>query len=512
MRNIFSPAPIVVVRTNFSSLFKFYSMTFSLKRGFITVMMFFLASSVFGQADSIDLFVQNQMQQRKIPGLQLAIVRHGKIIKTGNYGLANLQDSIPVSDKTVFTINSITKAFTGVAIVQLLEAGKIRMDAPVSQYLTDIPDTWKPVTVQQLLSHISGIPDIIDEEESVLIASNPEEAWSKVIQMPNDFKPGEKFSYNQTNYLLLGRIIEKLSGMSFQEFIRKEQLEKVGMPKTIQAGFGATKDIVMHAAGGYQYQKGKLTNMFFSLPPVLQTAAGMSSTAGELANWVIALQSMQLLKQPASFKALWTPALLNNGETRGFSRLLNGYAAGWPVIKRTDHPALAPVGGNRSALFVYPNDDLSIIVLTNLSGGSPDVFIDELAGLFIPDMKEANGFGLSPSLKNLKISLDQSGYKNAIEEVKKLKKTKSGFTAAEKEINSLGYKLLSQKRIQDALEIFKLNVYLYPDSANAYDSLGEIYEILGNTELAIKNYDQSLKLNPQNKNADQHLKLLRSGK
>ncbi len=95
--------------------------------------------------------------------------------------------------------------------------------------------------------------------------------------------------------------------------------------------------------------------------------------------------------------SLFTPAKLNNGKTGGFSPLLNGYAAGWPIVARTEHPAAAAVGGGRSAVFLYPEDDLSIIVLTNLSGGSPDVFIDELAGLFIPDMKESNGFGLSAS-------------------------------------------------------------------------------------------------------------------
>ncbi|WP_220101306.1 serine hydrolase [Chitinophaga oryzae] len=486
-------------------------MTSMLKAGLIALLIFSCKVSAVGQVDSIDSFLQNQMQERRIPGLQLAIVKHGKIIKTGNYGLANLQDSIPVSDKTVFTINSITKAFTGVAIIQLLEAGKLKLDAPISEYLTDLPDTWKSLTVQQLLSHISGIPDIVNEEESVLISGDPEEAWNAILRMPNEFKAGEKFSYNQTNYLLLGRIIDKLSGMSFQEFITKEQLEKVGMPKTIQSGFGATKNIVAHAACSYQYQKGQLRNMFFSFPPFLQTAAGMSSTAKELADWIIALQSMQLLKKTESLRTLWTPAVLNTGETAGFSSLLNGYAAGWPVVKRTDHPALAPVGGNRSAVFVYPNDNLSIIVLTNLSGATPDVFIDELAGLFIPDMKEANGFGLSASLRSLKVTLDKVGYKNAIEEVKKLKKTKSGFTAMEKEINSWGYKLISQKRIAEALEIFKLNVYLYPASANAFDSLGEICEELGDSQLAIKNYEQSLKLDPQNKNADQHIKKLRSG-
>ncbi|HEX2534760.1 MAG TPA: serine hydrolase [Chitinophagaceae bacterium] len=479
-----------------------------IKRALPAFLVFIFGFTALGQSDSIDVFVHHQMRQRKIPGLQLAIVREGKIIKTGNYGLANLQDLIPVSDKTVFTINSITKAFTGVAIVQLMEAGKLKLDVPISQYLSDLPEAWKPVTVLQLLSHTSGIPDIVNEEEAVLIMDNPEEAWKKVLQLPNDFTPGERFRYNQTNYLLLGRIIGQLSGMPFQEYITKEQLAKVGMPKTIQSGFGATKDIVVNAACSYQYQKGKLCNMFFSFPPFLQTAAGMSSTAKELADWIIALQKGQLLKQPSSLAALWTPAVLNNGETGGFSSLLNGYAAGWPVVGRTEHPAVAPVGGGRSALFVYPKDDLSIIVLTNLSGGSPDAFIDELAGLFIPDMKQANGFGLSPSLKLLKSRLDESGYKKAIEAVNALRKTNKGFTLSEKEINSWGYKLFAQKSIPDALEIFKLNVYLYPASANAFDSLGEIYAALGDTELAIKNYEQSLKLNPQNRHAEAQIKTL----
>jgi CubicO group peptidase (beta-lactamase class C family) len=353
----------------------------------VALLLFAANKSALSQTDSVDAFIQTQMKTRRIPGLQLAIVRHGKIIKTGNYGWANLQDSIPVSDKTVFTINSITKAFVGIAVMQLMEAGKLKLDAPISQYLGDIPDTWKPVTVQQLLSHISGLPHIVNEEESVLIADDPDEAWAKVRQLPNEFKTGEKFSYNQTNYLLLGLIIDTLSGMSFQKFITKEQLEKVGMPKTIQSGFGATKTVIPHLACSYQYRRGQFSNMFFSFPPFLQTAAGMSSTATELAHWVIALQNMQLLKHPSSLQALWTPAVLNNGQTAGFSDLINGYAAGWPVVKRAHHPALAPVGGNRSAIFVYPDDDLSIIILTNLGGSFPDQFIDDLARLYIPGMK-----------------------------------------------------------------------------------------------------------------------------
>ena len=484
-------------------------MTTYFKKGFIALLILSFNSTVFAQADSIDVFVKNQMQKRKIPGLQLAIVRDGKIIKTGNYGLANIQDSIAVGNKTVFTINSITKAFVGVAILQLVEAGKLNLASPVSTYLTGLPETWNAVTVQQLLSHTSGIPDIVDEEESVLIAANADGAWNKVVSLPVDFKPGEKFSYNQTNYLLLGRIIDKLSGMPFAEFITKEQLIKVGMPKTINAGFGATKDVIAHAAASYQYRKGTLNNMFFSFPPYLQTAAGMSSTASEVAAWVIALQNLQLLQHRSSLTALWAPAKLNNGETGGFSSLLNGYAAGWPVVARPEHPAVAPVGGGRSAVFVYPNDGLSIIVLTNLAGGFPEAFIDELAGLFIPDMKEANGFGLSAPVKLLRARLEKTGYKNAMEEATKIRKESKNIVLSENEINAWGYKLFRQNRIADALEIFKLNTFLYPASANAFDSLGEAYAEYGDSELAIKNYEQSLKLDPKNSNAEEQIKRLK---
>ena len=207
--------------------------------------------------------------------------------------------------------------------------------------------------------------------------------------------------------------------------------------------------------------------------------------------------------------SLWAPAMLNNGKTGGFSGLLNGYAAGWPIVRRAEHPAAAAVGGGRSAVFVYPNDDLSIVVLTNLAGGSPELFIDEIAGFYIPEMKESNGFGLSSALKSFKTQLDKSGYKNAIEVAKKMRKANSNFELAEDEVNGWGYKLIEQDRTAEAFEIFTLNVFLYPTSANTFDSLGEIYAILGDRKQAIKNYEQSLKLNPKNTNAEQQLQRLR---
>ena len=459
--------------------------------------------SIHAQTD-MDLFIKNEMQKWNIPGLQLAVVQNGKIVKLGNYGLADLQNSIPVTENTVFIINSITKAFTGVAIMQLAEAEKLEVSLPASTYLKDLPDSWKTVTIQQLLSHTSGIPDIVDEETNIIVPESEDASWAKVKTLPIDFKPGEKFSYNQTNYLLLGRIIDQLSNMPFTEFIVKEQLQKAGMTNTIRAGFGGSRDVISNIAGEYRFTKGKHTNMFYSLPPTLQTAGGMISTAKEIADWIIALQNKQLLKENKSLTALWTPTILNNGKTGGFTNLLNGYAAGWPTVGRPEHPAVAPVGGGRSALFVYPKDNLSIIVLTNLNGASPERFIDDLARFYIPNMKKSEGIGFSPAVNSLRNVLEKSGYKFSIEEAKK-----ANTTFEENEINNWGYMLLKEKRIKDAIEIFKLNVALYPNSANTYDSLGEMYAFMDEKVLAIENYEYSLKLNPKNKNAEEQLKKLK---
>ena len=354
-------------------------------RRFVFLLLLARAVASRAQTDRTDTLILQKLREHKIPGLQLAVVHKGEIIKWGNYGWANLQDSIPVSDKTVFTINSITKAFTGVALMQLAEAFKLNLNDPVSKYLRDLPLNWRQIRIHQLLSHTSGLPDIIDPEESTLIASEPEEAWAKLIAMPVLHKAGERFVYNQTNYLLLGRIIDTVSGMPFINFIQKEQLQKIPMPKTLASGFGASRDLVPNAAVGYRYSRGKLVNTYFAFPPVLQSAAGMSSTAREMAEWIIALQNFTLLKKPETLQRMWTAAKLNNGETGGFDSLLNGYGAGWVIVSRAKHPAYAAVGGGKSALFIYPEDDLSIIILTNLNGAFPERFIDQIASLYFND-------------------------------------------------------------------------------------------------------------------------------
>ncbi|SHM98108.1 serine hydrolase [Flavobacterium chilense] len=489
----------------------------SLLVSFLTILITLTANSQNQQhTDSIDVFLKDKMKKLHIPGLQLAVVQNGKIIKRESYGIANIENAVSVTEESMFSINSCTKAFVGVAVMQLQEEGKLNINDPISKYLDDIPVTWKSLRIKQLFANISGLPNIIDEKEN-LLADTENGSWEMVKTQPMElFNTGDRFRYNQTGYVIIGRIINKLSGMHFTKFIEERQFKAVGMKQT---RFGDSNDIIPHSAGAYTTQDivngrwvttNEIRSSYAKFPEFFRTCTGIISTSGEIAQWIIALENGKLLKQKSSLDVLWQPALRNNGRVGGFNKLVNGYALGWPTVTREEHPAVGPIGGMRSAFFVYPKDDLSIVVLTNLQGANPEWFIDEIAGYYIPDMKEANGFGLSPSVKKLRKELIASKYSNPLKVAENLKKNDSGFYLDENELNDFGYKLLSEGKSNEALKIFKLNVDLYPKSGNTYDSYAETLAGLGNKKEAIKNYKRAFELNPKNLNAQEQVKKLAS--
>ncbi|QJW97880.1 serine hydrolase [Frigoriglobus tundricola] len=452
-------------------------------------------------SEGVGAFLRGQMQRLRIPGLQVAVVQDGKIVHLGAYGVANVEHAVPVTNETVFSINSATKSFTGVAIMQLVEDGRVDLAAPVSRYLGGLPREWQAVTVRQLLSLTSGIPGISVE------GGDEAAAWAKVQTLPMEFAPGERFGYSQTNYLLLGRIIDKLQGQPFTRFISERQFQAVKMPRT---GFGDSADVVPHGAQAYttlqsiggQYRRtDTLKRRFDEFPPSLRTAAGINTTAEELARWIIALQQGRLLKTKTSLTTLWAPVALNSGQP-------SGWALGWPARVRSEHRAVAGIGGMRSAFFVYPDDDLAVVILTNLSGACPEDVIDEVAGHYIPDMRASTGFGLPPAIKAVHIELTKRGFGHAVEVVEDAKKRGAKVELPEADVDAWGYRLLNLGHVKEAVEIFKLNVHLYPKSANTYDSLAEAYETAGDKVSAIAHFKRSLELNPKNNNAIEHLKKL----
>jgi hypothetical protein len=367
--------------------------------------------------------------------------------------------------------------------------------------------------MKQLFANISGLPNIIDYQEN-LLADTENGTWEKVKTLPMEFNTGDRFRYNQTGYVIIGRIINKVSGMHFTKFIEDRQFKVVGMKQT---RFGDSNDIIPNTAGAYTTQDivdgrwittDKVRSSYAKFPEFFRTCTGIIATSDEIAQWIIALQNGVLLKHKSSLDLLWQPAVRNNGRVGGFNKLVNGYAIGWPTVTREEHPAVGPIGGMRSAFFVYPKDDLSIIVLTNLQGANPEWFMDEIAGFYIPDMKESNGFGLSPTVKKLRKELIVQNYKNPLKIAESLKKNNAAFNLSENDLNDFGYKLLAEGKQNEALKIFKLNTDLYPESGNTYDSYAETLAGLGNKKEAIKNYKRAFELNPKNINAQEQAKKL----
>jgi CubicO group peptidase (beta-lactamase class C family) len=455
------------------------------------------------QTSEVETILKREMKERGIPGLQIAVVQHGKIVLLKSYGVANLQDSVAVNNHSIFAINSCTKAFTGVAIMQLVEGGKIDLAAPVSKYLDGLPTDWQPVTIKQLLTHISGLPDIINivspSTHGLGDLGTEAAAWEKVKTMPMQFKTGEQFSYNQTNYALLAKVIDKVSGKPFAQMFKERQFQAVNMSNTL---YGDSRDVIPHFAPTYTYRNNidgqalnerKLINNYSEFPAFLRSGSGLNSTAEDMANWIITLQQGKLLKLK-TLNTLWQAGSYNNG-------LPTQWALGWGFTKfRKKHKAVGMTGGGRSGFLVYPDDDLAIVVLTNLIGGTPEDFIEELATCYNADIAAYDPMTL------LRIQLRKQGFEKAIEIVNEEKKKNAEFQPDENDLNDWGYRLMSKGQDKEAREIFKLNINLYPKSWNTYDSYGEALLKNGQKEEAIKMYSKSVDLNPDNQNGKEVLK------
>lgn len=445
---------------------------------------------------AVEAVIKAEMADRRIPGLQVVVVRGGRIVLNRSYGEANLQTPVPVTDETVFSINSITKAFAGVEVMRLVEQGKVSLDAPVATYLADLPEAWRTVTVRQALSHMSGIPNIISNATGRLVGDGTEEgAWTFVTTRPVDFAPGERFAYNQTNYALLQRIVEKFEGKPFTDVVAEKQFAVAGMA---HSGFGDSRDVIPGKSQSYRYQRqgdapAVLQNVYEEFPQMRRAASGLNSTATDMGNWVIALQQGRILRRE-SLATLWTQTSFKDGRK-------GEWALGWIVLDRPRHRAVGMTGGGRSAFYVYPQDDLAVVVLTNLAGGSPEDIIDDIASVYVPSIRDVG----IPALRG---ELRKQGYGEAKAVFAALKKKNPAYAIAEDDLNNWAYRLLSNGQLDKATPIFELTVDLYPKSANAYDSLAEAYAAGGKRDLAIENYRRSLVLDPKNDNARKRLEKL----
>lgn len=423
--------------------------------------------------DSIRSFIRSEMISRKIPGLQTVIIKNGKIIISEAYGTANIEHNVPVNDQTLFSINSATKSFTGVAIMQLVEDGKIDISNSIGQYLDSLPNDWKSIKIKSLLNHTSGIPDLLDNKRGgYVVGLRYEAALLKLREMPMEFKEGERTSYNQTNYILLGQLIEQVTGMSFEEFVKFRQFIPAGM---VTANFGDSRDIIPNKAPTYAISgssnhnliKGQTLERTWEEFPELRATAGINCTAGELAKWLIALQTGKLLQTKKALEVMWTPEKLNNGT-------MGGWALGWVAKRNITPKAIAGIGGSRSWFYIYPEKGLSIIVLTNMKSIGPENLASEIVGFFYPELRASNGGNLADSIIPLYQLSKPESFANVNESYDKIKSKNQNYEITEREMTNWAFSvLLLDKRPNEAIPLFKLLLRLYPNSSDGKSGLAD---------------------------------------
>jgi len=430
------------------------------------------------QNNEITTFIENTIEEIGIPGVAVAVIKDDQVVYKNYLGKGNLEYNIPIKESSLFRLHSLSKVFVSVGIFQLIDQKKISLDDKISKYLSDLPDEWEDVRIENLLSHSSGLPDMRDE-------INPDEeiAMQAVYDKEIQFPIGERANYNQTNFWLLNRIISKVTAGSFQNYIVDQFSEESG------ACFSSVLDIIPNRVMEYKPDyKGHLKNFHFVVQKYMYGAAGMTMTLDDLIEWDKKLNTNVLIKEESKNKML---SAFKYEKGKGFSH-------GWDIQYLN---GIVSYGFNGAGLVNYrkfPSKNISVIWFTNgyTIPYNLDNVTNRIAGFIDTDLIDRT----PQFIQSLENSI---GSKNP-EEIKEayyVLKNEYPNVNFENAINSLGYSLLRSDKLDAAIKVFKLNTEEFPESANTFDSLGEGFYVNKQFELSKENYQKSLDLDPSNMNA-----------
>ncbi|UCC38598.1 MAG: serine hydrolase [Candidatus Aminicenantes bacterium] len=431
----------------------------------------------------------------------LLVAEAGQVIYRKGFGLANMEWNIPNRVNTKFRIGSVTKQFTAMLILQLVEQGEIQFEEKISDYFPEFrKDIGERVTIHHLLTHTSGISNYASSADFVRKEiRNPctvDEFIQKFCNGDPEFEPGARFSYNNGGYFILGAIIEKVTGKKYEEVLKEKIFDPLGMKDT---GYDYHHTVIQNRAAGYVktlegYRNAPYVDM--SLP---YAAGSIYSTVEDLYLWDTALYTDKLLSNEM-MEMFFKPHVSAMGQK---------YAYGWFIGEKRipgtkDTSTVVSHSGGIFGFMAWVERWIDLkhtVILLNNTGG---VMVDSMSSGIINVLYDKPFTLPKKSIaESLMKTILEKDVKEAIELYKNLKsKQKKDYIFIPRELNALGYYLLRSKNmVKEAIEIFKLNVEEYPKYANGYDSLAEAYMINGDESLAITNYAKSLQLNPRNTNA-----------
>jgi D-alanyl-D-alanine carboxypeptidase len=362
-------------------------------RSLLIALVLVVSFGAAARADEVDAYIKTEMAELHIPGLSVAVVRDGRIVKAQTYGLANVELNVPATADTEFSIASMSKSVTASAVMLLVQDGKINLDDPISKYFDGLPESWQQITVRHLLTHTSGIKDHFHDYPFFPIAKldrkleyTDEEYLKALIDSGLNFKPGAQWAYSSTGFTLLGMIITKVTGKPYADFLRERIFTPLGMTRTHVISLA---DIIPNRASGYRWLDGALRNGGYT-GQTFSAGADVSllTTAADLARWDIALSSSGLWTK-ASLAQMWKPARLSNGQEAA-AFVQGTWGLGWALGIYKGYPLISHSGsfitGFSSYMGRIADKRLSVIVLTNQHSADPLRLSFGVAGFYDADL------------------------------------------------------------------------------------------------------------------------------
>ena len=305
--------------------------------------------------------IQSSVDNKAFMGTVL-VVKDGKTILNQGYGSADLEWNIPDTPATKFRLGSLTKQFTAASILLLEERGKLKIDDPIIKYMPDAPAAWSKITIYNVLTHTSGIPSFTsfpDYSTTEWKDTTPADLVARFRDKPLDFEPGTKFSYSNSGYVLLGYLIEKISGQTYADFLQQNIFTPLGMSDT---GIDSNAAIIPQRAQGYTPSPKGIHHAGYISMTIPFSAGALYSTTGDLLKWEQGLFGGKILT-PASLTKMTTP-------------FKSDYALGLFISSSNGHRFIAHGGGIEgfnTSLDYYPDDKLIVIVLANLNGATDPI-------------------------------------------------------------------------------------------------------------------------------------------
>lgn len=328
-----------------------------------------------GQASDKDLAARMDAYLNAAHRLQrfsgsVLVARGGRIILSRGYGMANYETGTANTPDTRFRLGSLTKQFTAMAILQLEEKGKLKVTDTIRKVLPDYPPTGDRITIHNLLTHTSGVPNLTelpDYAKTMTLPTTVGQTLARFKDLPLDFTPGEKFSYSNSNYIILGAIIEKLTGRSYEDYLRENVLKPVGMENS---GYDHHEIVLKNRASGYEFPEDRMINAPYVDMSIPYAAGGMYSTVEDMYKWDRALYTDKLVPKAAL--------------ARMFTPFKGGYAYGWMTgtcVGRRNVRHGGGINGFITDISRFPDDDACVIVLSNFITGYIQETSDALAGI-----------------------------------------------------------------------------------------------------------------------------------